>query len=461
MNERELKLQNGKVSSLLLEFSVPAIIGMMVNAIYNIVDRIFIGNAPGLGSLGIAGITITFPVTLILMALSLMCGVGGATRFSISLGEKKENAAAKYLGNAFILTIFFGSIFMIFGNIFIEPILRFLGASKVVMPYAKEYLSIILFGAVFQCVSMVGNNFSRAQGNPKNAMISQLIGAGFNIVFDYILIIRLDMEMAGAAIATIGGQFLSMVWQLAFLFGKKTIVPITLNTMKPEYKYIKSIMATGMPAFLLQLANSLLNIILNSTLGTYGGDLAITTVGIITSVQTLVLMPITGITQGQQPIVSYNFGAKRMDRAKEAVMLSIKAATAYVVVCFVIIQLVPGLIVSGFNKEPEVLALGKNALRIWYIALPVIGAQMCCAQYFQAVGQVRKASFLNLTRQVIVLIPCIILLSRMFGLYGIFFAIPLADIVSFTVTVLFSFRKEMKKLDQMELSLQTENQIIE
>jgi len=464
MNERELKLQNGKVSSLLLEFSIPAIIGMLVNAIYNIVDRMFIGNAPGLGSLGIAGITITFPVTLILMALSLMCGVGGSTRFSISLGQQNNKAASKYLGNSFILTVSFGALFMIFGNIFMEPILKFLGSSQTVLPYAKEYLRIILFGAIFQCVSMVGNNFSRAQGNPKNAMISQLIGAGFNIIFDYILIFKFDMGMAGAAWATIGGQFLSMIWQLAFLFGKRTIIRITLATMKPDFTYIKSIITTGAPAFLLQIANSMLSFVLNSSLGSYGGDIAITTVGIVTSVQTLILMPITGITQGQLPIVSYSFGAKRMDRGKEAVKLSIIAASAYTIVSFIVIQLFPGAIVSAFNNEVEVVELGKNALRIWFMVLPVVGAQMCCAQYFQAVGQVKKASFLNLTRQVIILIPLIIILSNMFGLYGIFLSIPIADAISFCITVLFAFRKEMKQLQQVvteEKENETEDLVIE
>jgi len=345
-----------------------------------------------------------------------------------------------------------------------EPILKFLGSSQTVLPYAKEYLRIILFGAIFQCVSMVGNNFSRAQGNPKNAMISQLIGAGFNIIFDYILIFKFDMGMAGAAWATIGGQFLSMIWQLAFLFGKRTIIRITLATMKPDFTYIKSIITTGAPAFLLQIANSMLSFVLNSSLGSYGGDIAITTVGIVTSVQTLILMPITGITQGQLPIVSYSFGAKRMDRGKEAVKLSIIAASAYTIVSFIVIQLFPGAIVSAFNNEVEVVELGKNALRIWFMVLPVVGAQMCCAQYFQAVGQVKKASFLNLTRQVIILIPLIIILSNMFGLYGIFLSIPIADAISFCITVLFAFRKEMKQLQQVvteEKENETEDLVIE
>ena len=223
------KMGTKKVLPLLVEFSIPAIIGMLVNAIYNIVDRMFIGNAPELGSVGLAGISICYPVTLVLMAISLMIGMGGATRFSIALGQGKKEEAGKYMGNGLTLTIILGFLFMILGNLFLAPMLKVLGASKTVLPYAESYLSIILYGAVFQCVAMAGNNFSRAQGNPKNAMISQLIGAGFNILFDYILICLLHMGMEGAALATIGGQLLSALWQLAFLFGKRTIISLNIS----------------------------------------------------------------------------------------------------------------------------------------------------------------------------------------------------------------------------------------
>jgi putative efflux protein, MATE family len=449
-NSREEKLRNGKIPSLLFEFSIPAIIGMLVNAIYNIVDRIFIGNVPDLGAAGIAGITVTFPITLILIALSLMAGAGGATRFSISLGQRDEKAAAKYLGNAFILTTFFGLCFTILGNIFLEPILKSLGASQNVLPYAKEYLSIILFGAVFQCISMVGNNFSRAQGNPKNAMISQLIGAGFNIVFDYILIIHFEMGMSGAALATIGGQFLSMIWQLSFLFGKRTIIKITFKNMLPDFKYLLSIISTGTPAFFMQMGNSILNIVLIASLSKHGGDIAITTIGIVTSIQTLIFMPITGLTQGQQPIISFNYGAKQMNRAKEAVKYTALTATTIATIGFLLIQFFPEAIVSMFNKDVEVIQLSKQAIRIWFLFLPLIGSQIVCAQYFQAVGQVKKASILNLSRQLIILIPCIFIFSWLFGLYGIFFAVPVSDIVSFILTVLIAFKKEIKTLKNTE-----------
>lgn len=443
MNKNEMGTE--KIPTLLIKYSIPAIIGMLVNAIYNIVDRMFIGNAPELGSLGLAGITVSYPVTLILMALSLMCAVGGSTCFSISLGAKKEKDAALFIGNALTLTIFCGLVFMILGNLFIDPLLVVLGASDKVLPYARSYLSIILFGAVFQCVAMCGNNFSRAQGNPKNAMISMLIGAGFNILFDYILIVQFHMGMQGAALATIGGQFLSMIWQLAFLFSKRCIIPIQFTSMKLSLHHTKRILKTGIPAFLMQFSNSILNIILNSTLITYGGDIAISTVGIITSVQTILLMPITGLTQGQQPLISYNFGAKQPKRVKETLKYAILAASCIALFGFTMIQLFPTTIIKAFNQEVEIIHLGQKALRIWFMCLPVIGAQICCANYFQAIGKVREASVLTLLRQLIVLIPMILILSKLFGLYGIFFAVPIADLSAFIITFILTY-KELRSL---------------
>jgi len=437
------KMENGRILPLLVELSVPAMIGMLVNAIYNIVDRMFIGNAPQLGSVGLAGITISYPVTLILMALSLMAGVGGATRFSIALGAKEDEDAKYYQGNALMITILFGLFFMIFGNIFMNPILRILGASAKVLPYARSYLSIILYGAVFQCVAMCGNNFSRAQGNARNAMVSQMLGAGFNILFDYILIVQCHMGMEGAALATIGGQFLSMIWQLSFLFGKRGLIQCQIEHMKLKMKYVSMVIKTGLPAFLMQMSTSLLNIIINGTLGKYGGDLAISTVGIITSIQTLMLMPLTGMTQGQQPIISYNFGAKRFDRVKETLKYTVIGSTVLAVLGFVVIQLFPSWIISMFNQEKDIIQLGQIALRIWFLCLPVVGCQTMCANFFQAIGMVKQSSFLNLLRQCLLLIPLILILSWIFGLYGVFVAVPIADVTAFTITI-FLIQKEMK-----------------
>ena len=433
--ENSNRMKEKHVLSLLIEFSIPAIIGMLVNAIYNIVDRIFIGNAEGLGTLGLAGISVSYPVTLILMALSLMVGIGGSTRFSIALGQGKKEEAGYYMGNGLTLTIIFGLIFMIVGNIFVDPILELLGASKQVLPYARSYLSIILYGAVFQCVAMAGNNFSRAQGNPKNAMISQLIGAGFNIIFDYILIVVFKMGMAGAALATIGGQLLSAIWQLNFLFGTRTIITLNAGLLKLKANIAFKIIQTGIPAFLMQISNSILNIVLNGSLVKYGGDVALSAIGIVTSFQTLIQMPITGLMQGQQPLISYNYGAKEKQRVKDTLKYAIIGSTIIALTGFIAVQFFTKEIVYLFNSDKEVVALSCHALHIWFLALPIIGAQVMSANYFQAIGKIKISSILNLLRQVIILIPSIIILSNIFGLDGIFMAVPLADILAFTITI--------------------------
>lgn len=440
----ENRLGTEKIPRLLMEFSIPAIIGMMVNGIYNIVDRIFIGNAPDLGSLGLAAVSITYPVTLVLLAFSLMVAVGGSTIFSISLGKNEEHKAQHFLGNAVAIAIILGTIFMIFGNLFIEPLLSFLGASPDVLPYAEDYLRIILFGAVFQSVAITLNNFARADGSPRISMISMLIGAGFNIIFDYIFIVQLGWGMAGAAYATIGGQFLSMLWQLNYFLRGRSNVSLKLKNMLPQKIYVTAILSIGIPAFMLQIANSILNIILNTTLVSYGGDVAVSVAGIITSAVTLIVMFVSGLIQGMQPITSFNYGAKKGDRVKEVLKWGTIIGGVITTIGFLVIQLFPEAVVMLFNQEPDVVELGVPAIRIWVLGFPLVGIQIVWANYFQAIGEIRLASFLNLMRQIIVLIPLIFIFSRLFGLYGIYFAVPTADLIAFGITSYF-FRNQFKK----------------
>ena len=348
------------------------------------------------------------------------------------------------MGNALTLTTIFGLLIMVLGNLFMEPILNFIGASEAVYPYASSYLSIILYGCVFQCIAISGNNFSRAQGNPQNAMVSQLIGAGFNIVFDYILIIKMGMGMQGAALATIGGQLLSAVWQLVFLFGKRSTIRLTINLLRLRAEYAMDLIKTGTPVFFMQISNSVLNIILNMLLSRFGGDVALSTIGIVTSVQTLILMPITGIMQGQQPLISYNYGAHKYDRIKETLKLSSIGASIIAIAGFIAVQFFTTDIIYMFNKETEVLQLGTDALKIWFICLPVIGIQIMRANFFQCIGMIKMASFLILLRQIILLIPLMLILANLFGLYGLFYAVPIADLVSFAITFILNTRQLRK-----------------
>lgn len=429
------KMEEGHIFRLLVELSVPAIIGMLVNAIYNIVDRIFIGQQPELGKNGLAGIAIVFPVMLVMMALSLMIGVGGATRFSIAFGAKRTEDAAYYQGNSLVMITLSGLCITAVGLIFIDPILRVLGASDAIMPYAESYLSIVLYGAVFQCIAICGNNFSRAQGNAKNAMISQLIGAGFNIVFDYILIVRMGMGMRGAAWATVGGQFLASIWQLAYLFGRRPIIRMAHRHLLLRADVMRSVLMAGIPVFLMQMSASVVNLVINRSLKAYGGDLAISVAGVLTSVQTLFLMPLLGLAQGQQPIVGYNFGAGRPDRVKATVRHTVTISTVVSILSWLAIEFFPEAIFRQFNDDPELVEMGKTAMRIWFFAMPLIGSQIMMANFFQAIGKVRLSGILGLLRQTILLLPLILLLGSMMKLRGIYFAFPVADVLSFFVTI--------------------------
>ncbi|MGL5256290.1 MAG: MATE family efflux transporter [Proteocatella sp.] len=434
MIEQANPLGTEKISTLLMKFSIPAIIGMVVNALYNIVDRIFIGNAADLGSNGLAGITIGFPIMIILLSIGLLFGVGGATLFSIKLGQGKLEDADQVLGNTFTMLLISGFLFMIFGQIFLAPMLRIFGASEIVLPYAMTYMRVIFFGAVFQVLSIGMNNFLRADGKPKLAMITMFVGAGTNIILDPLFIYVLKMGMAGAALATILSQFISMAWILIYFLNKERTHRIQLKYMRIKSKVFSEVTALGMPGFLMQLSNSLLNVILNKSLLLYGGDIAISGMGIVNSVQTILLMPIIGLNQGVQPIVSFNYGAKKYDRIKLAEKLAIISATIIVLVGWILTRMIPSQIVSLFNNEVELINFGSFALKAWFLCLPFVGFQILGANFFQAVGRPKSSMFLTLTRQVLILIPAIVIFSKFWGIKGILYAAPFADAISTMLT---------------------------
>ena len=436
-----------KVSKLLVQFSVPAIVGMMANALYNIVDRIFIGNKADLGALGIAGITVSFPIMIILLAFGVLFGIGGSTLFAIKLGQKKEQEAEKAMGNAFTLLLIAGLSFSVLGQVFLTQILTLFGASPDVLPYAKEYMRIIFMGSTFQMMSMGMNNFIRADGNPKIAMMSMFLGAGINIVLDPIFIFVLDMGMAGAALATVISQISASIWIISYFYGKRSRNKLRRANMRLKKTLVLTIFSLGVPPFALQLANSMLNIILNKSLISYGGDLAISAMGIVNSLQTLLIMPVIGINQGVLPIISFNYGARQFDRVKEAAKLGILAATALVMVGYLSTRFIPTQMVGLFNHEPDLLELGSFALKQWFLFTPLIGFQIIGANFFQAIGRPRSAMFLTLSRQVIFLIPAILIFPLFWGLEGILFAAPFADLLSSTVTAFF-FYYGMKNLEK-------------
>lgn len=447
--DRSKLLGEEKISKLLIKFSVPSIIGMLISALYNVVDRIYIGN--GVGSLGIAGITIGFPLMIIMMAFGMLIGVGATSLISIRLGEQKKDEAELILGNSLSLLTVIAVFLTILGFVFINPLLKVFGASEAVLPYAIAYFRIILWGTVFQSIGFGMNNMIRAEGNPKMAMLTMLIGAILNIILDPIFIFVFKWGIEGAALATILSQMVTTIWILYYFSRGKSLLKIHLRNLRVRPMIFKSIIAIGSAPFAMQLAASVLTLILNKSLAHYGGDIAISGMGIINSIIMLLLMPIFGITQGAQPIIGFNYGAKKYDRVKETLKLAIIAATVVVTFGFVISRLFPEQLMGLFNRtDKELIQLGAHAMKIFLIFLPIIGFQIVGANYFQAVGKPKQAMLLSLSRQVLILIPALLILPRFFGLEGIFWAGPISDVIATILTGIFIFR-ELKTLKMDEL----------
>lgn len=442
--DRSKQLGEDKVSRLLFRFSIPAIIAMLVNAIYNIVDRIFIGH--GVGSLGIGATTLGFPIMLIMMAFTMLIGIGANALVSIRLGQNRKEEAEGIFGNAFVLLIVFSLLFTVLGSIFLEPLLRLMGASDNIMPYAKDYLQIILLGGVFQAIGMGMNNFIRSEGNPRIAMYTMLVGAVSNTILDPIFIFVFDWGMKGAAIATIMSQALSAVCVMLYFLRGKSLLKIHMRSLRLRLSYIGNIFSLGAASFAMQVAASVLNFIMNKSLSTYGGDIAISGMGIVNSITTLMIMPIFGINQGVQPIIGYNYGAQKYDRVKEAYKLAVIFATIIVVTGWIATRLFPQQLVYLFNNDDqELISFGTKAIKRFLIFLPVVGFQIVSANYFQAVGKPLYSALLGLSRQVLLLIPALLILPIFFGLNGIISAGPLSDSISSCITGIFIFR-EMRKL---------------
>lgn len=417
---------------------------MLVSALYNIVDRIFIGN--GVGSLGIAGITIAFPIMLFTMACGMLVGLGANSLISIRLGEKKQAEAELIMGNAVMLFIWLSVIITAGGLIFLEPLLRSFGASDTVLPYARDYTAVILWGTLFQSIGFGMNNFIRAEGQPRIAMVTMLIGAALNLLLDPLFIFVFGWGIKGAAFATVLSQLVSALWVLYYYVGGKSVLKLHLRNMRLDWIPIRSILALGSAPFFMQLAASLLSVMMNRALTTYGGDIAVSAMGVVNSVAVLFLMPIFGINQGVQPIIGYNYGARQLGRVRQALKLGILSATAMVMVGFTVTQLFSREIVAFFNPQDAALIdFGSQAIRIFLIFLPIIGFQIVSSNYFQAVGKPKHAMLLSLSRQVLVLVPALLILPRIFGVYGVLYAGPLSDLVASAITAFFILR-EMKAL---------------
>jgi putative MATE family efflux protein len=448
MNRAE-RLGQEKILPLLIRFSIPAIVGMLVQALYNVVDRIFVGN--GVGSLGLAGLTVAFPVMLVQMAFSMLIGLGATALISIRLGENRQEEAEQIMGNAVGMLVLISFVITVFGIAFLDPLMRLMGASDVVLPYARDYVSIILYGTVFQSMSFGLNHMIRAQGNPKIAMATMLIGAVTNIILDPIFIFILEWGVAGAAFATVLSQIVSSIWVLSFFLRGKSQLRLDFRSIhKIRWSVVLQIISIGFAPFAMQLAGSLQNLVLNQSLAHYGGDLAISAMGIVFSVNTLFLMPMFGINQGSQPIIGFNYGAKKYGRVKQTLWYAAVGATILSTVGFLATRFMPIQLASLFGRhDGELMALTVQAMTTVMIFFPVIGLQIVGTNFFQALGKPKKAAFLSLSRRVLTIIPLIVILPRFFGLRGVFWAYPLADLVATIITFWF-LRREFAGLDSEE-----------
>ncbi|QDR81020.1 MATE family efflux transporter [Sporomusa termitida] len=435
-----------KISKLLWDFSLPAIVGMVVNALYNIVDSIFVGN--GVGDVGLTAVTIAFPIMLVLMAIGMLIGIGASTLVSIRLGEQKYQEAEFILGNAFTLMVIAVLPTTAGAFLFLDQILVGLGAEANVLPYAREFTRIILLGSIFMHIGFGLNNIIRAEGNPRVAMATMLISAVINTALNPLFIFVFELGIAGSALATVVAQAVSATWVLRYLTSDKSVLKLRWTNLRLDKNIVYEIVKIGLSPFLMQLAASVVTVIYNYSLLRYGGELAVAAIGIINRVAMLILMPILGISQGVQPILGYNYGAKNYTRMLEVIKLGIYAATAVSILGFIVTQLFATPIIRVFNNNPELIAIGSSGLKVFLILLPIIGFQIIGANYFQAVGKAGHAIFLSMSRQVIILIPAILILPHFFGLPGIWFAGPVADFVSSLVTGGYLWL-ELRKLDNL------------
>lgn len=431
--DRATRLGRGSIPSLLLVFSAPAIVGMVAQAVYNLVDRVFLGHA--VGPLGIAGATLSYPFMLILMALSMLIGFGAAALISIRLGEGRREDAEHVLGNAAVLLTVGALAVTVVGSALLDPLLTLFGASAESRPFARDYLQIIILGSFFQIIGFGLNAVIRGEGNPRVAMYTMLIGASLNIVLDPIFLFGFGWGMRGAAAATVASQAVAAVWVLSYFVRGRSLLRLRSRYLIPVRSICGSILSIGSPMFVMQLAASVMNAILNNQLRVHGGVLAVSVIGIVHSVALFIAMPIFGLTQGAQPIIGYNYGAGEYQRVKRTLLLAIFYATAICVVGFALVMLFPAQVIGLFHRDDQqLMALGTHAIRLCLMMFPIIGFQIVSSNYFQAVGKPRHALLLGLSRQVFLLIPAILILPHFFGLEGVWLAIPTADFCSSVLT---------------------------
>lgn len=417
-----------KVGKLLLQYAIPAIIAMTASSLYNMVDSIFIGQ--GVGKLAISGLALTFPLMNLAAAFGSLVGVGAATLVSVKLGQRDYDTARNVLGNVVLLNILIGGIFSVITLLFLDPILYFFGASEFTIDYARDYMQIILLGNIVTHLYLGLNSILRSAGHPKKAMIATVFTVVLNTILDPIFIFWFDWGIKGAAIATILAQVLALLWLIKQFMNKEELIHLDKGIFKLKKRIVLDSLSIGMSPSLMNLAATFVVIFINQGLKKYGGDLAIGAYGIVNRMVFLFIMVVMGINQGMQPIAGYNFGARQYERVTKVLKLSIYAATGVTTLGFVLGMFFPELAASIFTSDEELIKLAADGMRIVVLVYPLIGFQIVTSNFFQSIGMARKAIFLSLTRQVLFLIPCLLILPQFFGVEGVWMSMPIADLAA-------------------------------
>ena len=430
------------IGKLLMQYAVPAIIAMTASSLYNMVDSIFIGH--GVGTMAISGLALTFPLMNLAAAFGSLVGVGAATLISVKLGQKDYDTAQRVLGNVFVLNILLGVAFTVIVMAFLDPILYFFGGSDETVGYARDYMYIILLGNTITHLYLGLNAVLRSSGHPQKAMYATIATVIINTILDPVFIYGFGWGIRGAAIATIVAQIISLMWQLWIFSSKEELLHFHRGIFRLKRKIVFDSLAIGMSPFLMNMAACFIVILINQGLKKYGGDLAIGAFGIVNRLVFIIVMIVMGLNQGMQPIAGYNFGAKQYERVTKTLKLTIIYATGVTTFGFIIGMLFSDTVVGIFTSDAELIELSEKGLRIVVMFFPIIGFQMVTANFFQSIGMASKAIFLSLTRQMVVLLPCLLILPRFFGAAGVWYSMPISDLLASLIAgtmLVWQFRK--------------------
>jgi putative MATE family efflux protein len=434
-----------KITKLLFNYSVPAIVATAASSVYNIIDRIFIGH--GVGPLAIAGLALTLPLMNLVASFGALVGIGSSTMVSIRLGQRDRQKAIRTLGTAVMMNVVLGLVVAILALIFLDPILYVLGASQLTLPYAKEFMQIILIGNVFTHLYLGMNSIMRSSGYPHKAMITTLLTVVMNLMLAPLFIFVFNWGIRGAALATVISQIIGCIWVLFHFLKPQSSVRFLPGYFNLEKKIVSDIVSIGIANFLMLISGSIVVILINRSLEEYGGDFAIGAFGIINSISNLIMMIVIGFNQGMQPIVGYSFGAKNIARVKQAFKYTLIAGTCVTTLGFLVCQIFPHQLASAFTKNTELIKLAVQGMHIVFILFPIVGFQMVTTSFFQSIGRARVSIILSLSRQILFLAPLTLILPRIFNLTGVWTSMPAADFIAFLLTLLV-LRYHLKSLEK-------------